>query len=118
MFTAFNGEGDRHMTIETTKITRHARRRAQQRAVSRHQIDLVRQFGDREIKSHNGSRFLMISGKVVQELIDEGFAASDVDKLTRLRLILSRKDNLMTCYWSNRRRKSNPDLHRRARRYQ
>src|SRR5262245_41112402 len=78
-------------------MTRHARQRLQQRGARAKDVAIVMTYGDVEVPARQGCRFLRLSRGATASLHNGGrFAVQDVDRASRLMVLVSSSDEVVT----------------------
>jgi hypothetical protein len=80
----------------TTELSNHAERQAQRRGVAPHTLDLILNHADKSRKLPGKARALWISRRGRDRLIFSGFAPSEVDRASGVRLIVDLRDDVVT----------------------
>jgi hypothetical protein len=80
-------------------MTRHARRRSQQRAIGAKELRIVLAHGDVEIPAGANCHFLRLSHTAATSLLKDGeFAVQDVDRAKRLMVLISGAAQVITAF--------------------
>lgn len=106
----FFGDNPMSKTETAFPLTHHAKRRRQQRAVSRAAIDLVCHFG-KSFPAGDGCRRNILLVRDVAWLMGDGASVAIVEEALRLVVITSAEGAVITCYAEARR----PSLRRSGR---
>jgi hypothetical protein len=81
----------------TTRLTRHARQRLQQRGSRQKEIAIVMAYGDIEVPARDGARYLRLSRRQVAWLLErEIFPLRDLDHAKRLLVLADAFDRVVT----------------------
>lgn len=88
-----------------TYLSDHARKQAQRRGIASQTLDLVLYHSDRSRKLPGQARALWISRRGRQRLVQGGFPASQVDRTSGVRMLVSIPDDvILTVEHATRRR--------------
>ena len=79
-----------------TRLSNHAERQAQRRGVTPQTLDLILTHADKSRKLPGKARALWISRKARERLTWAGFAPSEVDRASGVRLVVDIQDDVVT----------------------
>jgi hypothetical protein len=83
--------------MQQPRLTRHARKRLQQRGSRENDVAIVTTYGDIEVPAGNGSRFLRMSHTEATRLLQQdAIAMRDVDRARRLLVLTDAFDRVIT----------------------
>jgi len=78
-----------------TELSTHAQLQAQRRGIAPRTLDLVLAYADKSRKLPGKARALWISRKGRDRLVWSGFAASEVERASGVRLIVDLRDDVV-----------------------
>ena len=83
------------MLLMAATLSRHAAHQAQRRGISPATVDLVLAHADRSQPLRGGARALWVSRRKRKSLTLNGFAPSEIDRVSGIRLIVSFDDDVI-----------------------
>lgn len=94
------GQGQPEMATPPSSlfVTRHARRRSQQRAIRGTALHLTYRFADIELPAGDGCTRRMLSHRAALELLAEGWSPALVGRATRLTLVVADDETIVTAW--------------------
>ena len=86
--------------LSSPRVTRHARKRSQQRGIQGKHVELIQRHADFRQRRPDGAKMLRVSRKKLLVLVRRGqIAPQDCDRLVRIVLIISGHDgSVLTTY--------------------
>lgn len=91
------------LTSASVKLTRHAGERLQQRGVTINEVDIFLDWADRSEPAGGGCEALTLSHRNLRKMRDAGIPAHAIDRVARLRAIVSDCGIIITVIKGDRR---------------